>query len=98
MNTNYLIFGSIGLGALILLSNYIDFGYLISKLFFRSNNPKPTILNSKNKETEFLHLVSLWYQLKEKCDEFKLTTASDKLDEVFPLLNGVLEDEFNNQY
>lgn len=96
MNTNYLIFGSIGLGVLILLSNYIDFGYMVSRLFFRNTRPRPLTLSSKNKETEFLHIVSLWYQLKEKCDEFKLTTASDKLDEVFPLLNGVLEDEITN--
>lgn len=96
MNTNYLIISSIALGSLILLSNYIDFGYIVSKLFFRNNSPKPATVNSKNKEAEFLHIVSLWYQLKEECDEFKLTIASDKLDEVFPLLNGVLEDEFTN--
>jgi hypothetical protein len=39
-----------------------------------------------------LEIVSLWYQLKNKCDEYHLTVASEKLDEVFPLLNKVIED------
>jgi hypothetical protein len=90
MNITYLIYGSIGLGVLILLSNMIDFSYWISKVFF-SRTKK--VKNIGSKEDEFLHIVSLWYQLKEKCDAFNLKTASDKLDEVFPLLNGVLEDE-----
>lgn len=90
MNLTYLVYGSIGLGVLILLSNMIDFSYLISKVFFSKNKPAK---KTSNKEEEFLHIVSLWYQLKEKCDAFELKTASDKLDEVFPLLNGVLEDE-----
>lgn len=89
MNLIYLIYGSIGLGILILLSNFIDFSYIVSKIFF-SGSKKISI---KNKEQDFLHIVSLWYQLKEQCDEFELTTASTKLDEVFPLLNGVLDDE-----
>jgi len=90
MNLIYLVYGSIGLGVLILLSNMIDFSYLISKTFFGTNKTSKKI---SNKEEEFLHIVGLWYQLKEKCDAFELKTASDKLDEVFPLLNGVLEDE-----
>jgi hypothetical protein len=90
MNLIYLVYGSIGLGVLILLSNMIDFSYLISKAFFSKNK---TSKKTSNKEEEFLHIVGLWYQLKEKCDAFELKTASDKLDEVFPLLNGVLEDE-----
>lgn len=91
MNVNYLIYGSIGLGVLILLTNFIDFSYIISKLFFKeSANP---ILSVTNKQKDFLEIVSLWYQLKERCDKFELNVASEKLDEVFPLLNGVLEDE-----
>jgi hypothetical protein len=90
MNLIYLVYGSIGLGVLILLSNMVDFSYLISKTFFGTNKTSKKI---SNKEEEFLHIVGLWYQLKEKCDAFELKTASDKLDEVFPLLNGVLEDE-----
>lgn len=92
MNVIYLIYGSIGLGVLILLSNFIDFPYLISKLFFSNNpSPKPTVKTSK--QEDFLEIVGLWYQLKEKCDAFNLEVASERLDQVFPLLNGVLEDE-----
>lgn len=90
MNLVYLVYGTIGLGVLILLSNVIDFPYLISKVFFSKNKTKKL---SENEEEDFLHIVGLWYQLKERCDAFKLKTASEKLDEVFPLLNGVLEDE-----
>jgi len=95
MNAAYLIYGSIGLGVLILLSNFIDFPYLISTLFF-SNTPKPSPTVKTNKQKEFLEIVGLWYQLKEKCDAFDLEVASTKLDEVFPLLNGVLEDEVHS--
>ncbi len=92
MNINYLIYGSIGLGLLLLMTNFIDFSYLISKLFFKNNNTVPN-QNGSDKQKEFLEIVSLWYQLKEKCDNFHLDVASQKLDEVFPLLNGILEDE-----
>lgn len=90
MNLAYLVYGSIGLGILILLSNFVDFSYIVSKLFFSGKKSAKT---QSNKEQDFLHIVGLWYQLKERCDAFDLKTASDKLDEVFPLLNGVLEDE-----
>lgn len=90
MNVTYLIYGSIGLGVLILLSNFVDIPYLVSKLFFTSNKTTQT-----NKQKDFLEIVGLWYQLKERCDKFDLHVASEKLDEVFPLLNGVLEDEVN---
>lgn len=89
MDINYIIYGSIGLGVLILLSNMIDFSYIVSKLFF-NKNPKR---NTTNKQQDFLEIVGLWYELKDRCDRFELKVASEKLDEVFPLLNGVLEDE-----
>lgn len=71
----------------ILASNFVDIQYLISRLFSRSK-----VKLVANKEEGFLEIVSLWYQLKNKCDEHKLTVASEKLDEVFPLLNKVIED------
>ena len=46
-------------------------------------------------EEGFLEIVSLWYQLKTKCDTYNLKVASDKLDEVFPLLNKVIEEDNN---
>jgi hypothetical protein len=90
MNIIYLIYGTIGLGVLVLLSNIVDFSYLVSKLFLSS---KPKTTQSTDKEKEFLTIIGLWYQLKERCDSFNLDIASKKLDEVFPLLNEVLEDE-----
>lgn len=80
---------AIVLGSLLVISSFVDFQWLVSKILFR----KSAIVSTINKEKDFLDIVSLWYQLKHKCDQFKLTVASDKLDEVFPLLNGVLEDE-----
>jgi hypothetical protein len=91
MNIDYLIYGCVGLGVLILASNYIDISYIVSRLFF---NKKEVVVPIKNsKEQDFLQIVGLWFQLKEKCEQFNLQIACDKLDEVFPLLNGVLEDE-----
>jgi hypothetical protein len=71
----------------ILASNFVDIQYLISRLFSRSK-----VKLVANKEEGFLEIVSLWYQLKNKCDEHELIVASEKLDEVFPLLNKVIED------
>jgi hypothetical protein len=90
MMETYIKYGAIVAGILLILWNFIDPKYIISKLFRSKNNP---IKVESNKETNFLEIVSLWYQLKSKCDECKLSIASDKLDEVFPLLNGVLDDE-----
>lgn len=93
MDITYLIYGSIGLGVLILLSNFIDFSYLISKLFFSKSNK---VVSPSTKQKDFLEIIGLWYQLKDRCDKFDLHVASQKLDEVFPLLNEVLEDEVNS--
>lgn len=92
MDLSILVYVCITIGGLILLSNFIDHTYLLSKLFFKTRG---AVVNNenKNKEKEFLQIVSLWYKLKEQCDLFNLKVASSKLDEVFPLLNGILEDE-----
>jgi acid phosphatase class B len=67
----------------------IDFSYIVSKLFFNNGEKR----NTASKQQDFLEIVGLWYELKDRCDRFDLKVASEKLDEVFPLLNGVLEDE-----
>ena len=36
---------------------------------------------------DFLDVVGSWHTLKSQCKELELTEASEKLDEVFPLLN-----------
>ena len=94
MNIDYFIYTSIGLGVLLLLTNYIDFSYIISKMFFpKTNNVVPLPNINTSKEKEFLQIISLWFQLKEKCEGFDLKVACEKLYEVFPLLNGVLDEE-----
>lgn len=91
MFNNYIVYGLLTVGVLSILSNFFDPKWIIGKLF--SKKKTPTVDETESKETDFLHIVSLWYQLKEQCDRCNLKVASDKLDEVFPLLNGVLDDE-----
>jgi hypothetical protein len=71
-------------GCFLLSSNFIDYSYILSKLFLRTR--KNT--NSAN-NNEFLEILDLWYKLQNKCETFKLLAASKKLDEVFLLLNEV---------
>jgi hypothetical protein len=80
------------IGVLMLASNLIDVPYLVSRLFSKAKIKVNTVENEK-KEEGFLEIVSLWYQLKTKCDRYDLKVASDKLDEVFPLLNQVIEED-----
>jgi hypothetical protein len=87
MNINYVVYGFIGIGCLFLLSNFIDVSYILSKLFFRKRD---VVVVTNDKQKDFLEIVGLWYQLKSRCDQFNLKIASEKLDEVFPLLNEVL--------
>lgn len=82
------------IGVLILASNLIDIPYLISRLFAKSKVKVGTVETVKREEG-FLEIVSLWYQLKSKCDQYNLQVASEKLDEVFPLLNKVIEEDTN---
>jgi hypothetical protein len=88
----YIKIGLVVLGTLVMLSSLVDVQGLISKIIFKK---KSVVENnaSSTKESDFLEIVSLWYQLKNKCDHFNLKIASDKLDEVFPLLNEVLEND-----
>jgi hypothetical protein len=88
MNINYLIYGFVGLGVLLLLSNFVDASYILSKLFFRK---KEVVVVTNDNQKDFLEIVGLWYQLKNRCDQFNLKVASEKLDDVFPLLNEVLD-------
>lgn len=93
MNVDYLFYILIGIGALNILSNFFDSKWIISKLFSRKKTNK---VSEENRESDFLHVISLWYQLKEQCEKCGLTVASSKLDEVFPLLNGILDNEQTN--
>ena len=79
--------------AIGLLLSSIDFSYLLAKFFVKEakldDNTEVTVVNES---ATFLKILELWYLLKKKCDDAKLSTASKKLDEVFPLLNDNLEN------
>lgn len=68
-------------GLLVILLMNTDVTYLISKLVFWKNS------NTATSEKEFLTMINLWYKLKASCEKNNFIEASDKLDEVFPLLN-----------
>lgn len=93
IDSSYVKIGLIIIGLLIVLSSLVDFQNLISKLIFSKKSAVEKKESQSTKESDFLEIVSLWYQLKNKCDQFNLKIASDKLDEVFPLLNEVLEND-----
>lgn len=93
IDSYYVKLGLIILGSLIVLSSVVDFQSLISKLIFSRKAVTIKKESQSTQESDFLEIVSLWYQLKNKCDHFNLKIASDKLDEVFPLLNEVLEND-----
>lgn len=46
---------------------------------------KPVVVVAE--EIQFLEIVDLWYKLKDSCDKYGLKAATEKLGEVFPLLN-----------
>ncbi|NDB57168.1 hypothetical protein EB001_01770 [bacterium] len=92
----YVKLGLLVAGSLIVLLNLVNVPALVSKLLMKNKNPKVDSELSHDTQKDFLEIVSLWYQLKNKCDEFDLHVASTKLDEVFPLLNGVLDDQKTN--
>ena len=68
-------------GLLVILLMNTDVTYLVSKLVFWKNS------NTATSEKEFLTMINLWYKLKASCEKNNFIEASDKLDEVFPLLN-----------
>lgn len=78
--------------AIGLLLSSIDFSYLLAKLTIKKksvNVPNIPLPNG----TEFIKTLELWYALKTSCDKNGLSAASEKMDEVFPLLNDNMEVE-----
>jgi len=71
----------IAAGLLVSNFNYSPTIAWIKNLFKRTPviNPKSSV--------NFLDVVGSWHTLKSQCKELELTEASEKLDEVFPLLN-----------
>jgi hypothetical protein len=72
-------------GISILLFTIVDFNWVIDRLLRKDNTP--ITIESKQDDKLFLHIIDLWYKLKASCEQYGLKNASEKLDEVFPLLN-----------
>jgi len=78
---------ALSIGALIILSNFVRFDTLLARLLPKKKVPQVVVQENKEDE-KFLHIINLWYQLKDNCDSYGLQLAVEKLDEVFPLLNS----------
>ena len=78
---------ALSVGAIIILSNFVRFDSLLARLLPKKKVPQVAIEDTKEDE-KFLHIINLWYQLKDNCNTYGLQLAVDKLDEVFPLLNS----------
>ncbi|NDD83585.1 hypothetical protein EBZ38_04785 [bacterium] len=78
---------ALSIGSLILLSNFIRFDNILARLISTTVVKKPVVNDSKEDE-KFLHIINLWYQLRDNCHAYGLQLATEKLDEVFLLLNN----------
>jgi hypothetical protein len=77
-------------GLLLVASFYwVDFNYLLARMLLKKKAvvEKETNIETVDTGDQFLHIIDLWYKLREQCVEAKLDSATKKLDEVFPLLN-----------
>jgi hypothetical protein len=80
---------AVGLAAALLLST-VDFGLAITKVkgVFKWPFSTKKVVVEPDPEEKFLHIVDLWHKLKTSCEQQGLKEATEKLDEVFPLLNS----------
>lgn len=84
------------IGVVLILSNFVRVDSLLAKLLPQKNKkPKEVTVDETKDDEKFLHIINLWYQLKENCDDYGLKLAVEKLDEVFPLLNNKKEENTN---
>ena len=77
-----------------LLVSSIDFSYLLAKIAVKKEvkvDDKIIVVTPKDDGPSFLKTLELWYLLKKQCADNDLQAASEKLDEVFPLLNDNVE-------
>ena len=77
------------LGVLIIISS-VDFS-AITKYLSKSTQidaplPKPVDVVKPEQKDELVSIVQKWQSLKTACENNKLTQASSKLDEIFPML------------
>jgi hypothetical protein len=78
---------AIVIAAALLLSNF-DYSWAVNwtkNLLKKKDIVKPA--PESGKEVDFLDVVETWHTLKSQCKALELKEATEKLDEVFPLLN-----------
>ena len=46
----------------------------------------------KDADAQFLHIVNLWFQLRNEAEDYGLVKAITAIDKVFPLLNDKIEE------
>lgn len=85
------------IGVILILSNFVKVDSLLARILPKKK-VKPLVDNpaAEKEDEKFLHIINLWYQLKENCNSYGLKLAVEKLDEVFPLLNNKKEDNAND--
>lgn len=82
-------------GVILISTNFISIDYILAKFLPKKNKPvNPSPDSTSEDDVKFLHIINLWYQLKDNCGAYGLHLAVDKIDEVFPLLNK--KDEVSN--
>ena len=83
---------ALSIGALILLSNFVRVDSLLARILPKKKvKPLVDVAVDTKEDEKFLHIINLWYQLKDNCNSYGLQLAVEKLDEVFPLLNKTEE-------
>jgi hypothetical protein len=89
---NILKIAALAIGVLIILSNFVRVDSILAKILPKKKVVPLVEVTVDTKEDEkFLHIINLWYQLKDNCDAYGLQLAVEKLNEVFPLLNKTEE-------
>lgn len=83
---------ALSIGALIILSNFVRVDSLLARILPKKKvKPLVEVAVDTKEDEKFLHIINLWYQLKDNCHSYGLQLAVEKLDEVFPLLNKTEE-------
>ena len=99
MDTETILRGSaIAVGALILLSSWVDWSALVGRVI-SALTPTPEeskvvipVVPVKDEDEQFLHIIDLWHQLRSECEDYGLPKALVAIDKVFPLLNDRIEE------
>jgi hypothetical protein len=89
---NILKIAALAIGVLIILSNFVRVDSILAKILPKKKVvPLVEVAVDTKEDEKFLHIINLWYQLKDNCDAYGLQLAVEKLNEVFPLLNKTEE-------